>query len=124
MRFCGDHWAKLKAALHARGLEQFMAKSSAELGERMTTELEGGDPAKSFEPLMGAHNAILANALRVAGLDLMAPKEDGGEWCPICYLLTCKCGDPECPKRFEGWIEKAADDALAVAKSLGLVTVS
>lgn len=125
MKFCGPHWERLKRALADRGLAPFIATTSADLGRRLQADLEGGAaPAVTFEPLMGAHNAILENTLRVAGLEPMAPKADGGEWCPVCYLMTCQCGDPECPKRFEGWIERAADDMLAEARRLNLVSVN
>lgn len=123
MRMCADHWAKLKAALEARGLGDLMAKSQEDVQRRMEAAMVQGDPAKSFEPLLGAHNAILANALDTVGMQLMEPNADGSERCPICFLKTCPCGNPECAPKFERWIEHAADDALTEAKRLGLVTV-
>lgn len=122
MKFCQPHWDKLKTALVERGLEPLMVKTSEAMHRRMQVELRGdAHPADMFEPLMGAHNAILANALSAGGLALMAPKDDGSDWCPICFLKTCECGDPACPERFESWVEKAADEQLAQAHALKLI---
>lgn len=126
MKFCEKHWERLKGAIDDRGLKPFCATSSEDMGKRMKADLEAAEvgrepPATTFEPLMGAHNAILSNTLRAAGLEVMFTKADGSEWCPVCFLMTCPCGDPACAAKYEGWIERAADDMLAAAKELGLV---
>lgn len=123
MKFCPPHWEKLRAAIELRGLTPFCATTDSELQRRMGAGPEVA-PTSAFEPLMGAHNAILTNTLRIGGMELFGPTangENGGEWCPICFLKTCPCGDPECPPKFEAWIDRAADDMLATAQELRLV---
>lgn len=119
MRMCKDHWDELKAALAARGLDRFIAKSGEEVVNRLTKEVS--TPTESFEPLMGGHNAILSNCLRIAGLDIMRPNDDGTDRCPLCYLITnCQCGrGEECP--FKTFVVKCADEQLEYAKHLKLV---
>jgi hypothetical protein len=125
MRFCQEHWTKLKALLDDRGLTRFIADGGKEAVRRLVSGLEAADDAKSFEPLMGAHNAIVANAMDAVWLEVMAPNDDSSDRCPVCFLKTiCKCGDPTCPERYEGWLTHAADDALARAKELGLVATA
>lgn len=123
MKFCSLHWTQLRAAIDARGLTPFVAQGGEEAARRLA---EGGEGRSSFDPLLGAHNAILSNALSTAGLDLMQAGHDGGEICPLCYLLAeCRCehrGTPQCP--FASWVDHAADGALAHAKQLGLVGAS
>lgn len=115
MQFCMAHWSELRAAIDARGLTKFVSQGGAEAARRMA---EGG-----FDPLLHAHNAIVANALEAAGLALMQPGPDGSDPCPLCYLLAaCKCrhkGTPECP--IAQWVDRAADDQFARAAHLGLI---
>lgn len=116
MRMCKTHWEKLRSALETRGLGAFIAKTDEELKAKFDKE------PPDFEALLGAHNAILSNALNAAGMELMQKEPDGSERCPLCFLKTCPCGDPACAARYESWIDHAADDALVEAKRLGLVT--
>jgi hypothetical protein len=76
----------------------------------------------SFEPLLGAHNALVVNLLSTAGLEAMAPNDDGSDRCPLCFVIDrCQCGEGEaCP--FRSWIVRAADDQLTEARRLGLVS--
>lgn len=114
MRICQPHWDKLRDALKLRGLDDMVAKDGAQAAH----DLADGRP----DPLMSAHNAIVSNALGVVGLAVMEPNDDGTERCPLCYLQQlslrgCECGDPACTfearvARFEGWIDRAADDEL------------
>lgn len=120
MKFCGDHWSQLRAALDARGLASFIPQVGKEAARRLAA---GGEGRDGFDPLMGAHNAIVANALSTAGMEVMQPAADGTDRCPLCFLLAeCRCahkGTPQCP--FASWVDRAADDQLARAKTLGLV---
>lgn len=113
MKMCDEHWAALRAAIVDRGLGAFVAKSGEAVVDRLV--------ADGFEPLMGAHNAIVSNGLNAAGLELMRPNDDGSERCPLCFLIAaCPCArGAACPYRT--WITRAADDQLAEAKRLGLV---
>ena len=110
VKFCASHWDRLKDAIKVRGLYDQVAKSGEELVDKVvrTQTLDG-------DPLMYAHNAIVSNALQTpAGIDIMAPNDDGTERCPLCYLaLACPCGDPTCQAKWDGWIDRAADDASA-----------
>lgn len=121
MKFCEAHWDRLREAIKARGLDGLVAKDGYEAAAKTKAELEGGPSKSSFDPLLGAHNAILSNTLRVAGLVILGADEKGEHYCPICYLTqNCSCGlGAEC--HFFGWIERAADDARENAISLGLV---
>jgi hypothetical protein len=125
MKFCKSHWDELRKALDDRGLMNLVAKDSQQLMDKMAKEIADGQPsAATFDPLIGAHNAILSNALDIVGLDLMMPNDDGSDKCPLCYAITnCRCnrGD-ECD--FRKWIDYAADEQLQVAKDLGSVGLS
>ena len=103
MQFCQPHWDELRAAVDERGLATLVSADGEHAMARMKSEIEGSESAASFDPLIYAHNAVFTNALRMFGISAM----DG---CPLC--------DPPAPD----WvIARAADDALACAKELGLV---
>lgn len=119
MKFCDEHWARLKAAIEERGLGGLVSKTGEEAARRFMSE-----DAKAFDPLMYSHNAIVSNAVGVVGLVLMVANEDGSDKCPICFLKETPCGEPgcvECVAKFEGWIQRAANDAADEAKALGLL---
>lgn len=112
MQFCQSHWNKLRAAIAERGLSDLVSGS----GREVMTRLAGG----GFDPLMGAHNRLIAALVSVAGPGLMTI--DG---CPICEGNKAHdegCDDPTCrPNWYDAWIDNAADDALAEARRRGLV---
>lgn len=127
MKFCADHWSRLRKAIDDRGLSALVAETGEQAVKNLASELEGGAGVDNFDPLMGAHNAIMGNALSVAGLAIFATKDDGSEWCPLCFLLEVVvpahdrlCVDPECPGAtdYEGWINIAADEQVAAWKAL------
>jgi len=126
MKFCMIHWDRLKTEIQNLGMEPLMAKTGEDVMAKMVQEVEVGQTTKTtFDPLMGAHNAILSRALDIAGLNLMMQNEDGTDRCPLCYLqqqhdLSCK--EEGCTHSFEPWIGFAAKDMLAEAKSLGLMS--
>lgn len=111
MQFCDNHWSALRAAIDKRGLSDLVASSGQEVSLRMR-----GD---GFDPLMGAHNLIVTNLIRVAGIGLMSI-----EGCPICEGNAAHdegCSDPNCrPNWYDAWIDNAADDALTEARRRGL----
>lgn len=105
MKFCSSHWEKLRIAIRERGLEGEVAKS----GQEAVRDMVAGRP----DPLMSAHLAIVSNAMNVVGLELFGTNEDGAERCPICFLVaSCRCGQDVCT--FETWVERAADEQLAL----------
>jgi hypothetical protein len=125
MKFCTRHWEALRTAIKDRGLDGLVAKSGEEVVKRLSKELDDGESHKStFEPLMGAHNAIVMRALDIVGLNLMARNDDGSDRCPICYLQASHdegCKEEGCKHSFEPWIVYAADDARKEAVRLGLM---
>lgn len=125
MKFCQNHWDKLRAAIEAQGLDSMVPKSGEEACNRMVKQLQGNEVLNNYDPLMAAHNAILSNAmdtLRYIGGNpffMMAEHRDHPEWeCPICYLNWLSeehdrtCIEPDCKKprglKFDDWVEKAA----------------
>lgn len=156
MKFCEDHWSRLRAALDQRGLTPFIAKDGTTAVIQLQKSLAhgggGGDAKDTFDPLMAAHWAIVNNTWRVladAGTSplylLMNGPEDlvdveragaahaGRTWprCPLCYInlaheLTCT--EPACrlPKvnGYDWMLDRAADDALELARGYGLVAPS
>lgn len=131
MKFCPDHWQALRDAIDTRGLTALIADSGEQAVANMASELDHGPTVDNFDPLMGAHNSIMVNAMELAreiGVDplvLMFENPAHPEWeCPICYLnwlsaehdRLCDLGPPECLKvrgqTFDDWIDQAADGAL------------
>lgn len=130
MKFCQPHWDKLRAAIDDRGLSGLVAKDGAQAIQQMADQLarvKAGDEslsASNFDPLMSAHWAIVNNALRICGLAIMAPNEDGSARCPLCFMIA-GCSHQDCPSPdacgWNEWINRAADDAKTRAVELGLV---
>ena len=115
MKMCKAHWDELREAIRARGIYDMVAPTGEEAARRIAAAANGTATEKTFDPLMYAMMAIMGQGMRVAGIDIMMPKVDGGDHCPLCYLVeNCKCGKPECD--FRTWIEKAADESLEAAR--------
>lgn len=125
MRMCQRHWDALRAAIDARGLGRFVAANGRDATARMKAELEGTAEPDDFEPLLGAHNLILARALESLGLYVMRPAEAGGaEPCPACDLIAAYPPPPEghrYPTNELFFIDGPADAALDEARRRGLV---
>jgi hypothetical protein len=113
MRFCSAHWDDLRSKIEAAGLSSFISSGGEEAAKRM---VENG-----FDPLMGAHNAIVGNAMDAAGFAIMMPNDDGIDRCPLCFLIGgCGCGKGEgCPYRT--WPDRAVADQIEEAKRRGLI---
>jgi hypothetical protein len=128
VKFCATHWSALRQAIHDRGLSDLVSKSTEEVMGRTVEELKAGETSKTtFDPLMGAHNAIVSRALDIAGLSLMAPNEDGSQRCPLCWIQKGHdehCQEIGCKHSFEPWIGYAADDMRKEAIRLGLMAES
>ena len=136
MKFCQDHWTKLRAAIIARGLGDLISSDGPQLIARTLEELQGEDASlKTFDPLMAAHNLIVGNSTqalqRIGVSPLLLFKVDDDHpngWCPICFLNFCSlehdrlCTDADCPKakglQFDDWIEKAANGVQEYAATL------
>lgn len=98
---CGPHWEKLRVAIRTANLDQFTAKSGKEVVEKLK--------AGTFEPLIGAHNAIIANYLSVCDQTNQAPAG-----CPICYASA-----REMPEDY--WIDNSVIDQLSYAYEKGFL---
>lgn len=121
MKICADHWAKVREAIKARGLDHLGAKSGQEAMADAVTQLQGGET--QYDPLMDCNNMIWGRGLELGGLYLMGQKEDGSEYCPICEALAHMepaLGETkEQQERY--WIDGPADAALKCAREKGLV---
>jgi hypothetical protein len=121
MKFCTEHWDKLRTAIDERGLGQLVAKSGEAAAQQIAAQLNGSEDAKDYDPLMAAYWAITANSIKAFGLDSM--REDFG--CPLCELdkHAAECKDESCPK-YTGaaWIGFAADGQRSIAEELGLIS--
>lgn len=128
MKFCDDHWQKLRAAIAARGLDGLVARDGATAAANLQADVDDAkkgmpaDPAR-FDPLMSAHNMVMTAALRMGGLYLLA-----GDYCPVCEVKKNMAGKPdEAGKVWSAddierdWINGPADGALGYAREHNLV---
>lgn len=129
MKFCDDHWKKLRAEVELQGLGKFVARTQEDLNDRLD-HMKSPDgvwvvppEAAGFEPLIGAHNAILANALDIVGIELFAELFPGEakDRCPLCFLKAGCQDNAECAAKFENWIQHAVGDMVTSAKTMGLI---
>lgn len=124
MKFCGTHWGALRAAIDNRGLSSLIPESGDEAVGKLVNQVEDGPRIDNFDPLMGAHNAIVANVMGLIGIAALFPNDDGSERCPLCYLNADHekyCAYSQCGlarvNGYDVWIDNAADEQLAVWKS-------
>jgi hypothetical protein len=117
MKFCQDHWNKLRTAMTARGLDHLGAKSGEDAIASVKAELDGEET--EFDPLMACHWMITSRAIEIGGLYLMTKKEDGGDYCPICEAAAH--ADVPLGVVEDYWINGPADAAQAEARKRGLV---
>lgn len=136
MKFCKLHWDALRLAITSRGLGDFVSGSGQEALQREVRSLEGKPEAKEhFDPLMGAHWAIINRAMvtlqQIGGnpLSLMTGDPEHPELeCPICHLnfLSAEhdkvCTEPTCKKpkglTFDDWIESVADHMKKIVEEM------
>ncbi len=85
MKICQPHWEKMKAEIEKLGLSQFISKNSKEAFNRMTSDAVDLDVMPA-DPLMMANNMIWSRSIEHLGLYLMAVKEDGSHFCPLCEV--------------------------------------
>jgi hypothetical protein len=128
MKFCTDHWTKMREKVIELGMGSLIAKSGEEILAKQVEELKGNASKSTFDPLMAAHNMIVSFAVEMVGLDIMMDNEDGTPRCPICYLQAghlATCKEPDCTWTYESiWISGAVGKSLSEAKRLGLVSES
>ena len=119
MKICPDHWTKLREAVKARGLWQYVAKDGHAAMQNIVLELEGREREAYFDPLMHAHNMIWSAALERCGLALMM-----GDKCPVCEGIAFNLALPDntyTPDAEEHyWIDGPADAVLAICTEKGM----
>lgn len=119
MRFCDAHWGKLRAAIAERGLAHLVAVDGCRAVANAAAEMTAGRTVTNFDPLMGAHWAIVNRVMDVTGLAVMLPNDDGSERCPLCYAKEwhgATCTNPECAvdaDTIEAWIPSVAEHMRA-----------
>lgn len=118
--FCADHWAALRGAVEKEGLTHLVPTNGVTAALQLAAEVEAGEstPA-SFDPLMGAHWAIVANVSELLRVPVILM--DG---CPLCIANTAHkedCDIEGCEFTFDDWVDRAADDQHAKARDLGLI---
>jgi hypothetical protein len=138
MRFCTSHWEALRQAIDARGLSSLVAETGEQAARNLASETSAGGTIDNFDPLMGAHNAIVARAMNEIRdlyqqnpMMLFADETAHPEWaCPVCALAWCHaehnqlCTQDGCnfPKEFD-WaaelIDGSADFMLSEWRRLG-----
>jgi len=139
MKFCPDHWDRLRKAIALRKLDSLIAEDGQKALSNLLSEMNEGSSFDNFDPLMGAHNAIWSQAMSIIKdrytqnpLMLMADDAEHPEWaCPICALNWCHdehtrlCTQEGCdwPKSYD-WTDEmvtgAADHMLATWKEMQL----
>jgi hypothetical protein len=113
MQFCHPHWDSLKEAIKERGLWPYVSQGGEEVARRTVASLEDGDSKDTFDPLMGAHWAIVHNAMSMVDNPVYFFATD--KCCPICE--SERGGGPEA----EWWIKNSADEQKQKALAMGLL---
>jgi hypothetical protein len=119
MKMCSPHWEMLRAAIKDRGLSALVADSGQQAVSNMESEMRDGPTIDNFDPLMGAHWAIVSN------LSVNHPSILFVDDCPLCYANRGHaqgCNDPGCTEReayYDRWIQRAADDQVSAWKARG-----
>lgn len=117
MKFCERHWDMLTESVKTRELNYLDRDDSVNGTGRVT-----GLTLLTFEPLLYAHNRIVDTTVDYVGFDLFLPDSSGNDRCPLCFITVNhaeSCIDPRCTVAdYDHWVERAADDALAVWNAL------
>ena len=127
MRMCEDHWQKLRDAVDATGLGTLVSEGGQEAMMKMVAGLQEGPSIDNFDPLMQAHNAIMANTMTICQerggqasvAELMGAY--GDDWCPLCYINeqhNQACEEEGCTYTFDSWCIYAAEEQLKLWKEL------
>lgn len=118
MKFCMDHWGRLKKAISERGLDHLIAEDGKSAADAVARQIKGEDDKSDFDPLMSATFAIYSAYIRDVGLSAMMADKDGSEVCPLCGVAN----NPRSRKGLDqNWIDGAAADSLEYARHIGLI---
>lgn len=121
MQICKDHWAALRAEVKAQGMDHLVAKSGHEAMSMLVGELnQTAEATETFDPLMGANFAILAQFLESVpqGERLSAFASDV---CPLCCLSPKQEGVTPSALA-DNWVKGSVQDQRGRAEELGLLT--
>lgn len=147
MKFCDDHWDRLREKIEERGLGHLIPTDAEVVVAQELDQFErDGEPTgTNFNPLMRAHWAITTNVLgmipRATGYLMQGPDVpedrvgmDAGlnalrytsrTWprCPLCYLnlahaVTCTGCSLPTEGGYDWMLDKAADEMKEIAASL------
>lgn len=118
MKICDFHWIELQDSLRLAGLSSFISANEEEVLARMQDELDNGTNAMNFDPLVMASEGITANALNNGGVYLLFPREDGGEFCPLCEM------EKHTTTKAVEWINAATQEALDFAVDNHLMSIT
>ena len=110
MRFCTDHWDRLRTAIADRGMDDLVSGD----GNELMLRIGGG----GFDPLMGAHLAIISQLAHTAGPGILLIPG-----CPLCEANTAHaqaCTEPSCGRAdlYDDWLGYAADEQLEQWKTI------
>lgn len=113
MKFCKPHWEQLRNAINDRGLTDLVPKTGEEAIERVKKQQANGGKItpETYDPLITAHNMIVANALKAGGIYMLE-----GDFCPLCELDK---NAEEMKETADDWIRKSADGVAAYAVEIG-----
>ena len=97
MKFCTDHWTRLRAEIDRVGLTALIPEGGEAAMKAMMRADSEGPSIDAFDPLMQAHNMIWSRAMEEIKtkyqqnpLMTMADDAENPEWaCPICALNWC-----------------------------------
>lgn len=127
MQVCVRHWTELRAEVDGSGLGVLVAEGGDEATRRLRAQALHGVTIDNFEPLLLAHNSILANCARLAARErVLHELAADDEACPICFMSALHdrtCEGPPCvfPKdgtAFDYMIARAVADQVEVWKGL------
>jgi len=111
MQFCKPHWDKLQEMISYHGLGSLVSKDGITAAKRAEAAKDGLTVA-NFDPLMGAHNRLIHEFIRVGGPGIIAQDD-----CPVClgnHTHKENCIQPCCTFSYDAWIEKAAEEMKQV----------
>lgn len=121
LKFCPDHWQKLRHEVESRGLGKLVAGDAVEASRRATA-WPLAQTIANFEPAIGAQMLILENVVKAVGPRVLQPNPATGEpYCPVCELAAThkvKCLDPACAFDGDSWLGLAAEAQLKTYQAL------
>lgn len=138
MKFCQPHWDRLRAQIENKGLSHLVAQGGGLAATQLLDQLSSRKVTpENFDPLMGAHWAICANAMEFLNKSGVSPlyllgdgsgAPEGRNDCPLCelnYLHRTSCTDPKCrldkDNGYDWMLERAAAEMLDEARRLNLL---